>query len=348
MGIEFKREVMTSRILDPANDYKEKSESLELRSDPLTGRQTMVYDRGFGRLPPKDMAPVVARSLAYDCPFCPENIERMTSRFVPDIVPEGRLRYGDAWMVPNIRPYNLYSGVLVLTREHFVAINDFTAATLVNGFLGACDYIARISEYDPRAVYFSLGWNYMPSSGGSILHPHLHADASFFPMPQQREILAASAEYARQNGGSYWADLVAAEKEIGERYIGRTGAVHWLNSFAPRNRMLDVVALFPERATMLDISAAEFTDFAVGLGNVLQYMHSRNFYSFNLLITSGKMGEGHFWTQARIVPRMTYMQTEISDCNYLDTLQDLHFSARRPETVCPEVREYFVEEKIPC
>ena len=120
--------------------------------------------------------------------------------------------------------------------------------------------------------------------------------------------------------------------------------MHWLNSFVPRNRLLDIIALFPERVTMLDITAAEFTDFAAGLRHVFQYMSSRNIYSFNLLITSGKIGEGHFWTQARIVPRMTYMQTGISDCNYLDTLQDLHFSARRPETVCPEVREYFVEE----
>ena len=43
----------------------------------------------------------------------------------------------------------------------------------------------------------------------------------------------------------------------------------------------------------------------------------------------------------RLVPRMTYLEMEISDCNYLDVLQDIHFSARRPEDVCRELREYF-------
>jgi UDPglucose--hexose-1-phosphate uridylyltransferase len=348
MGIEFQREVMTSRFLDPAAEFREKSEDLELRTDPLTGRQTMVYNRGFRRLPPKDMGPVVSRSLDRDCPFCPENIAAKTSRFVPDIVPEGRLRYGDAWLIPNIRPYNPYSAVLVLTREHFVAINDFSADVLVNGFLGACDYISRISEYDPRAAYYNLGWNYMPASGGSILHPHFQPDATLHPMPLQRTMLAASRDYARRNGSCYWEDLLTAEQENGERYIGRSGKVHWLLPFVPRNRMMDVIALFPGRATMLDITTDEYRDFAVGLNNVLQYMHSRNFYSFNLLINSGRMGEGHFWTQARIVPRMTYMQTDISDCNYHDTLQEMHFASCRPEMVCPELREYFMEENIPC
>jgi len=342
MTLNFQSEVMTSRFLDPNRGFRETAESFELRTDPLTGRQTMVYDRWRRALPKKDLAPLLARSLAADCPFCPEHIEERTSRFIPALVPEGRLRFGEAWLVPNIRPYNPYSAVLVLSKAHFVALDEFTPEMLVNGLSGARSYLKRIADYDAAAAYSFIGWNYMPASGGSIVHPHLQPEACCYPTAYQRELLSASAAYAGDNNGaSYWAELLAAERERGERYIGESGAVCWLTPFVPRSRMLDVIALFPERASLLDVTDGEFADFADGLRRLFRYMHQRNHYSFNLSFTSGKKGDGHFWTQARLVPRMTLLEMEISDCNYLDVLQDMHFSARRPEDVCRELRECF-------
>lgn len=341
MALEFQAEVVTSRFLDPNRGFRETSESFELRTDPLTGRQTVVYDRGRYKLPKKDLEPLVARSLNIDCPFCPEHIEERTSRFIPALVPEGRLRFGEAWLVPNIRPYNPYSAVLVLSREHFVALDKFTPEMLVNGLRGARDYLARVYDYDAAAEHMFVGWNYMPPAGGSMVHPHLQPEACLYATPYQRELLTASAAYAGANGGGYWAELLAAERERGERYIGESGGICWLTPFVPRSRMMDVIALFPERASLLDVTDGEFAGFSDGLLRVFRYMHARNYYSFNLSFTSGRRGDGHFWTQARLVPRMTYLEMEISDCNYLDTLQDMHFSARRPEDVCREIKEYF-------
>lgn len=340
MAIEFKKEAFVSRFLDPKAGFRERSQPVELRFDPLTQRPSFVYQVNQLSLPPKNLAGVIEKSLGMDCAFCPGNIETDTPKFVAELVPEGRLRVGQAVIFPNLRSYAPYSAVLVISREHFVALNEFSRCMLTDALLGSQQYLKRVRDYDPKAQYFYLGWNYMPPAGGSVVHPHLQPEATYQPPPYQKELIEASAKYYRDNATGFWTDLIGAEKARNERYVATTGGVCWLVPFAPRSRVLDVMALFGEHS-LFDISEKEFGDFADGLLSVFNYMHDKNYYSFNLLLVSGRDEDAHFRTQARLVARMTFLDIEASDCCYQEMLGDIRFSARYPEEVSHELKKYF-------
>lgn len=341
MVIEFKKEGFVSRFLDPKNGFKERVQPIEMRADPLTGRPGAVYQLSHVTVPRKDLRAVIEKSLGTHCPFCPDMIETATPKFVAALVPEGRLRVGQATIFPNLRSYAPYSAVLVISRQHFVALNEFDREMLTDALLGCQQYLKRVRDHDPKAEYFYIGWNYMPPAGGSVVHPHLQPEATYQPPPYQKEIMDASLRYNHDNGDCFWTDLIAAEKARDERYVAGTGSVAWLVPFAPRSRVLDVMALFTRRQSFFDIPENELGDFADGLLSVFQYMHDRNYYSFNMLLVSGREGDAHFRTQARLVARMTFLDIEASDCCYQEMLGDIRFSARYPEEICRELKEYF-------
>lgn len=339
MAIEFRKEGFVSRFLDPATG-RERVQPIELRIDPLTQKPSLVYQVNRLSLPKKDLAGLVEKSISMNCPFCPDKIETATPKFVPELVPEGRLKVGEAVVFPNIRSYAPYSAVLVISRQHFVAVKDFSRKMLTDALTGSQQYLRRVHNYDRKAQYFYLGWNYMPPAGGSVVHPHLQPEATYQPMPYQKELLEASADYYLKNGTSFWSDLIEAEKSNGERYLAATGSVNWLVPFAPRSRVLDVIALF-EKHSLFDISESEFGDFADGLSSVFRYMNDQNYYSFNLLLVSGGENDTHFRTLVRLIARMTFLDIEVSDCCYQEMLGDIRFSARYPEEVARELKAYF-------
>lgn len=340
MAIEFKKEDFKSRFLDPEDNYRERSQLIELRTDPLTKRTSFVYQVNQVAVPPKDLVGLVKKSIDMRCPFCSGRIETKTPKFVKELVPEGRLKIGEAVIFPNLRSYAPYSAVLVISKEHFVALKDFGRRMLTDALVGSQQYLRRVRDYDPRVQYYYIGWNYMPPAGGSVVHPHMQPEATYQPPPFQQELLDASANYHRNNGTSFWADLISTEQTLGERYLAATGSVNWLVPFAPRSRVLDVMALFGEHS-LFDITEREFGDFADGLSSVFQYMNDKNYYSFNMLLVSGREGDSHFRTQARLVARMTFLDIEASDCCYQEMLGDIRFSARYPEEVARELKPYF-------
>jgi galactose-1-phosphate uridylyltransferase len=43
--------------------------------------------------------------------------------------------------------------------------------------LSCRDYLLRVPEHDPGAIYQAITQNHLPSAGGSLLHPHLQRPA---------------------------------------------------------------------------------------------------------------------------------------------------------------------------
>ena len=56
---------------------------------------------------------------------------------------------------------------------------------IANSFSAAHDYLKKVIAQDPKTTYASINWNYLPPSGGSILHPHIHVLASEHPTNYQ-------------------------------------------------------------------------------------------------------------------------------------------------------------------
>ena len=78
---------------------------------------------------------------------------------------------------------------------------------------------------DPLSRWASINANHMLPSGSSLFHPHLQGIVD--PEPTTIQRMLADVPVQR------FADYLEAERRSGERYLGDTGRVEWLVSFAP-------------------------------------------------------------------------------------------------------------------
>ena len=224
--IEFQREILPSRIMtrDSSGNFVESAIPLEFRTDPLTGRTCRIVRYSLERIIRPDLAALEKRSQELTCPFCPPLVEQITPRFPPDLVPEGLIRQGKAVAFPNTGPYDVYGVVVAISDRHFIPLKEFDIETVQNALLAAQSYIKSVQKFDPAAKYHFIAWNYMPPSGGSLVHPHLQSNAGYYPTDYQKQILEASEKYYQEKGTNYWSDLLEQEKKTGERYIGQDRA----------------------------------------------------------------------------------------------------------------------------
>ena len=342
--IAFRREVLPSRILarNKSGEFKEAEIPLEFRFDPLTGRTCRIVQYSPERIIRPDLADLEKRSKELTCPFCAPLVEQITPRFPPDLIPEGTIRRGKALAFPNNGPYDVYGMVVVISDRHFIPLAEFDAETVFNALSAAHSYIKSVQRFDPKAKYHFIAWNYMPPSGGSLVHPHLQSNAGYYPTTYQKSILEASESYYKEKGTNYWSDLLEQEKKTGERYLGKIGGTEWLTSFVPSGRLSDTLVIFPGKTSILELTDKDLRDFAAGLLKVFGYIDGLNLISFNMSTYSG-FDSGQFWTHARITPRgmLLYSPLETSDQFYYQILQDENICIIPPETAAARQRKRF-------
>jgi UDPglucose--hexose-1-phosphate uridylyltransferase len=341
MAIKFRKEFESSKLLNPADNFEEKVFPIEFRTEPLTKDKGIVLEFR-GRKPERaDLSQLIAKSLEVPCPFCPEVVDKATPKFPPDFCPEGRIKLGEAAVFPNAFPFMPYSALAIVTSKHFVGLSEFTESMLTNAFLATQTYFKITQDHDPRAKYHYVMWNYMPPANSSQIHPHLQLVSGYFALTHHKNLLDASRDYTAKNGTNYWSDFIAEEKRIQERYIATSGNLAWLTSFVSRAPHLDILAIFQGRGSFLSLPREDIENFCQGLTRIFKYMDDENFYSFNLCLYSGTIGEDSFWTQARIIQRGTLPPVNVADIGNLQLLLDTNISLKRPESVCQELKRYF-------
>ncbi|GAB4331154.1 MAG: hypothetical protein Kow0099_02290 [Candidatus Abyssubacteria bacterium] len=341
MAIQFLKETCVTKFLDPTSNFEPNERLTEIRVDPLTGRTSRLIFFPIRELPKPDLRELVERSLGW-CPFCSSMVESVTPKFPPDLFEEERIRQGTALVFPNMYPYDTFSAVAIFSGEHFKPLTDFSPESLRDGFSASQRYLRRAREADASAAaYSSINWNYMPLSGGTIVHPHLQIISGRMATNYQRQVIEASKGYAARYGRSYWAELIEEERRIGERYIGKRGEVSWLASFAPKG-FVEISAIFEGVCEIHDIGEPDWLCFCEGLTAAMKYLDSKGFWSFNLAIYSGG-GDEHFRVHAKLIPRAQLPPMNTSDINYFNTLHDEVLSIFRPEEVCQEAKRFFDE-----
>jgi UDPglucose--hexose-1-phosphate uridylyltransferase len=342
--IEFRREIMPSRMLkrDKSGELVEAVASVELRFDPLTGRTCRLVPYSLERIIRPDLNALEKRSRELPCPFCQPLVERITPRFPPDLFPEGVIRQDKALAFPNIDPYDVYGVVVVVSDRHFIPLDGFDLETVFNALMAAYRYLKTVRKTDPEARHGFIAWNSMPPAGGSLVHPHLQCNAGYYPTVYQRQVLEASQRYFEENGTNYWSDLLAQERRTGERWVGEIGGTAWLTGFAPRGRLSDVIAVFPGKAKITELTETDLRDFAAGLLKAFDYINELGLISFNLSTYSG-FAEDRFWAHARITPRglLLYSPIATSDQFYYQIMQDENICILPPETAAARLRKFF-------
>jgi hypothetical protein len=105
--------------------------------------------------------------------------------------------------------------------------------------------------------------------------------------------------------------------------------------------MFDVMGIFVNELSLLEIPPAGFQEFARGLQKIFLYLDKNNLMSFNLTIFSGLKEKDYFWTHARLTPRFVIPPMNTSDINFTGLLHDESLSIIKPEDVCQEMKAFF-------
>jgi UDPglucose--hexose-1-phosphate uridylyltransferase len=329
---------METEFLDPRRQFQRRRGSLETRFDPLTGQSARLLPEGS--LPPPVQADVeaMAGQTRRDCPFCAERVETVTPRFPPEVVPEGRIRRGEALLFPNLVGYAKWSSVSVYSPSlHTLPIDEVTPRLLADNLAAQAAFAAAAVAHDPRSSWVSVNANQLPPSGSSIFHPHLQGAAHPHPTTMQRLLGAIDASRFRE-----YAD---AERDTGERLIGSTGRIDWLASFAPIGPG-EVRALVFDASTPERLEDELVSEIARGVSLVLRAYAELGYQSFNLALY-GSPGSAGAPLVVRTVARATYGPLQRSDAMWSERL---HWEAAvdlAPEALAAAARPLFARLDAP-
>jgi UDPglucose--hexose-1-phosphate uridylyltransferase len=194
---------------------------------------------------------------------------------------------------------------------HFIPLGETSPRLVADNLAAQVEFDQAVMRADPDATWASINANYLPPSGSSVFHPHTQCAVNPTPTTFQRLLAEVPAERFR--------DYLGTERRENVRYLGNTGEVEWLASFAP---------LGPAeiRAFVLDIaSPAELSDdlteeLAFGLSTALGLYAELGFNSYNLAVYGAPPGTAGYPLNLRIVRRANVEELYRSDVTWLERL----------------------------
>jgi len=256
-------------------------------------------------------------------------------------LPEGRLRRGEALLVPNLFPYDDVSAIVAMSHAHFLAMDAMPATVVADALKLARDFIAAATpQLGAREAFGIVTWNYMPPSGASQVHPHMQVIVTDTPGNQLRRELEAETRYLAAHGRPYPTALLEAERGAA-RWLSEADGVAWWVPYCPSGMLGDAQAMFLEHATVAACDDAALEAFAQGLCRMLEAYARLGLWSFNLTLLPDAQGErsARHRLTARLLPRFyLHPQLHNSDTAYLQLLLGEKFAMLSPEQHAAELR----------
>lgn len=311
--MELRRQRLSAEFLDPRRGFEPGGAELEVRWDPLTGHTTRLV-RAPGPLMPRsdlDLKAVAAEFVA-GCPFCDEQIEQLTPKLPPGVWPEGRIRRGQAVLFPNLVSYSAHSSVSVYSPElHFLPLEHMTPRLVADNLATQVAFARAVMRGDPTARWASINANHMLPSGGSLFHPHLQGSVD--PIPTTFQRLLSNVPPRRFD------DYLHTERRSGERYLGSTGRVEWLVSFAPI-APAELRAFVPGVASQVELDDELVEELGDGIAMALNLYAELGFESFNMATYGGPPDTEGYPLNVRLAARSNLQSFYRSDAMYLERL----------------------------
>jgi UDPglucose--hexose-1-phosphate uridylyltransferase len=326
--MELTRHLLTAEMLDPETERMVRT-PIDVRIDPLTGHSSrIVPERGLMPVNDFDLAEF-ARENQPRCPFCPERIESLTPKLPPTIHSEGRIVRGEAVLFPNLHAYSSHSCVSVYSpRRHYLPLEDMTEQLLADNLLTQVAHAQAVIAVEPGARWVSINANHMLPSGSSLFHPHLQGIVDSQPTTVQRMLADVPAEQ--------FEEYLRTERRIGERYLGNTGRVQWLVSFAPI-APAELRAFIAGLSSPVQLAEDLVGELAHGLALALGAYAEMGFQSFNLAVYGAPPGTDGYPLNLRLACRSNLSAFYRSDSTFLERL---HWEAAidlSPETVAERI-----------
>lgn len=338
MPLKFAVSRRRASFLNPFDKFNRSDLTFEVRTDPLTGHKARILPFRVKDLGRVDHGVFLERSASRPCPFCPDNLAKMASRFLADQAPDGHLTRGEATCFPNAFPYESLNAVVVLTHEHYPTPGELDPARLADGFLLAAEAFRRLGK---GLAYGSVNWNYMMPAGAGLVHPHFQIAAGRTPTTFQTRLRARARAFARRGEGDLAAAYLAAEEAAGERWLGRRGAFGWTAAFAPR-AIMDLMALAPGRG-LPDLDESEVLELAAGVCRVLAFFVERGVGAHNMALHTGLAPGADLPLMLRLVSRVDIPPLGVDEINYYEKLHDETLSFLPPEELARDLAPRFRE-----
>lgn len=343
--MDFPKSVITREILKLPSLERD-IQSVEFRRDPLTGRPCRINSWRAKRVKQATSraVPVEVIGATEVCPFCPENIDRVTTAFAPEFYPGGQIRRGQCRLFPNMFPLASYHVAATVCTTHFLDIDAFSTQMVIDCMVAARDFLSLVYKHDPDARYPIFLWNHLSPSAASIVHPHVQVLVDIGPTPYQRILLESSESYFGRIGRSFWKDIISEEKRRGERFIYEDEFLAVIASFAPQgNREAQII--FKGTSNLLDLEEREIVGFADCVIRLLKVYKEAGVNSFNLSTFSAPLGKNYeaYSLHAKLISRPVLQPFYRNDTGILERF---HYDADievMPEVFAENARRFFQE-----
>jgi UDPglucose--hexose-1-phosphate uridylyltransferase len=329
--MELRAERLTARMLGPGSEVL--SSEIEVRFDPLTGHSSRILpDRGLMPANEFDLE-AFAQETQLTCPFCAGRLEEQTPRLEAEIDRDGRLRRGEAVLFPNLHAYSSHSSVSVYSPGlHYLPLENMTADLMADNLATQVEFARAVIDHDPESRWASINANHMLPSGSSLFHPHLQGIVDSVPTTFQR--LLAEVPAARFEA------YLATERKSGVRYLGDTGNVEWLVSFAPI-APAELRAFVRGCASSAELDEDLTEELGHGLALALNAYAELGFESFNLAVYGAPPNTEGYPLNLRIACRSNLKPLYRSDSTFLERLHWEGAVDLRPETLAERIGPRF-------
>jgi len=330
--LELRRERLTAEMIDPGTGDPVHT-PIEVRLDPLTGHSSRILpERGL--MPPSDFdLEAFARQTQPSCPFCPDRVDRLTPRLASRIHPDGRITRGAAILFPNLHAYSSHSSVSIYSpRLHYLPVGEITRELLADNLATQVAFARAVMAAEPQSAWASINANHMLPSGSSLFHPHMQGIVDSHPTTMQRLLADVPAQR--------FDDYLAAERRIGERYLGNTGRIQWLVSFAPI-APAELRAFAAGVCSPADLDDDLVSELAHGLALALGGYAEMGFQSFNCAMYGAPPGTEGYPLNLRLACRSNLKPLYRSDSTFLERLHWEGAVDYAPETVAEQLGRRF-------
>ena len=343
--IEFASVVEKARLIDPAGNVVD--QTIEHRTDPLTSSvasiNTALSEKAKSFFLGATDVPLLREyqeKTRQGCPFC--SVAEKGTRFAKGIVDEGQLQIGRSVAVPNLFSKMSFDAVAILDpARHVLFPSQLGPEALADAIRVSCELVRRTRAHDAALVHHVVGMNFLNPGGSSMPHPHFQVHVRGVPYSGVSRLVRLSREFLERTGRGYWDLLLEKEKQLGVRYIGRTGRVEWLAAYAPAHQR-EIWGVLPGTGSLAEVTDGDADGFAAGIAKVISVYESLGSHPFTFaFFSSPEAGKGRqFSLQVRLCSRPPFRSMYSNyDTWFTPKLigDDVHTQA--PEEVAAIVRE---------
>jgi galactose-1-phosphate uridylyltransferase len=275
---------------------------LQYREEQLTGFRCRISPERLKRHIDQELYINPDRN---ECPFCPENIFSVTPTFSDG----KRIIRGESVTFPNLYPFGEWHVVTVITKEHFVE-NFFSPRQIIDALSGQAEALLRVEGYP------SINWNFLPSAGASLVHPHLQGISDQRPSLITERYISVSRKYLMDHGKKYW-DVVREEERTSARYLFGE-EILWSAHAVPLGER-EVRAILP--ISSLDEFGSYIDLLVDGILKVLSLYQKLGTHAFNMAIFFDKTGQDNgFCAFCSLISRINPNPSSTNDSAFMERL----------------------------